>query len=97
MVKAIVKNNRIPITIAVIRFDKVVNPKSLATNSIEKGKTATKKTINDEKYHSKEYLMGILPFLKTIVTTIDKMMAKEIKLILKDNDIIYTSLFPPLK
>ena len=95
MVSDIVKNNKIPIIIPIIRFEIVLKPSILATCSKVKGKTATINMIKEEKYHNNEYLIGILPFLNTTVVIIARMAEKIIKLILNLKDIIYTSLFQP--
>ena len=72
-----VKNNKIPIIIAVIKFDNVIYLIMLAHHSIVKGNTATKNIIIEEKYHNNEYLIGILPFLKTPVVIIDNITSEK--------------------
>ena len=65
--------------------------------SIIKGKTERTNIIKDEKYHNNEYFIGILPFFTTTVVASAKTTEKISKSILKETDIIYTSLFLPLK
>ena len=93
MVRDIVKNNNIPIIIEVIKLDNVIKPNNFATHSIIKGKTARINIIKDEKYHNNYYLIGILPLLTTTVVAKAKTIEKTSKSILKETDIIYTSLF----
>ena len=96
MVNDIVKNNKRAIKIPTIRLEIVVKPKRLATKSRTCGTKATMRTINEHKYHNKEYFTGMRPFFTTIVVIRLRTSANPNKKMRKTVVTFYTSLFPQI-
>ena len=96
MVSDIVINHKNEIIIPTTKLDTVLKPRNEATHSKMKGNKVTINKDIDEKYHTKAYFIGILPFLRTMVVIINNTIEKIINVIIKELDITYSSLFLPL-